>query len=87
MIDTGIDTRASRTGAHAQPAIVEVRDLVKSYGSTTVLGGLSIEVFEGELFGLLGTNGAGKTTTVEILQSARSSKQRRFPRACASVRP
>ena len=53
--------------------VVEVRDLVKRYGATPVLHGVSFEVRRGELFGLLGTNGAGKTTTVEILQGLRTA--------------
>jgi ABC-2 type transport system ATP-binding protein len=48
-----------------------VRDLVKRYGDTTTVDGVTFEVRRGELFGLLGTNGAGKTTTVEILQGLR----------------
>jgi len=60
-------------GPPAPPVVVEVRGLAKSYGSTPVLHGISFEVREGELFGLLGTNGAGKTTTVEILQGLRPS--------------
>jgi ABC-2 type transport system ATP-binding protein len=47
---------------------VEVRDLVKRYGTVEAVRGLSIEIEEGECFGLLGPNGAGKTTTVEILE-------------------
>jgi len=58
---------ASGTAEH----LIEVRDLVRSYGSTQVLRGISFSVQRGELFGLLGTNGAGKTTTVEILQGLR----------------
>jgi ABC-2 type transport system ATP-binding protein len=42
-------------------------DLTKKYNGKTVLAGLSLEVPEGEVFGLLGHNGAGKTTTVSIL--------------------
>lgn len=52
-------------------SVVEVRDLVKRYGSTEVVGQVSFEVRRGELFGLLGTNGAGKTTTVEMIQGLR----------------
>jgi ABC-2 type transport system ATP-binding protein len=58
--------------AHPGRAAVEVAGLVKSYGRTTVLDGLSFTVPQGEIFGLLGANGAGKTTAVEIVQGLRS---------------
>ena len=48
--------------------IIEVRDLVKQYPSTTAVAGVSFAVREGVCFGLLGPNGAGKTTTVEIME-------------------
>jgi ABC-2 type transport system ATP-binding protein len=53
--------------------VVSVHGLVKRYGTTEVVRGVSFGVHRGELFGLLGTNGAGKTTTVEILQGLRQS--------------
>jgi ABC-2 type transport system ATP-binding protein len=53
-----------------EPAI-EVVDLVKHYGNTRAVDGLSITVARGEVFGLLGPNGAGKTTTLEILEGYR----------------
>jgi ABC-2 type transport system ATP-binding protein len=42
------------------------RALAKRYGSVTALGGVDLEVAEGELVGLLGPNGAGKSTLVKI---------------------
>jgi ABC-2 type transport system ATP-binding protein len=46
---------------------IETTDLVKNYGSLMALGGVSLDVPEGEFFGLLGPNGAGKTTLIRIL--------------------
>jgi ABC-2 type transport system ATP-binding protein len=48
-------------------SMVRIKDLEKKYGSTVALGGISLEVRKGTIFGLLGPNGAGKTTTVKIL--------------------
>ena len=44
-------------------AILETRNIVKRYGSRTVVGGVSIQVRTGFVVGLLGPNGAGKTTS------------------------
>jgi ABC-2 type transport system ATP-binding protein len=48
--------------------ILEVRALVKQYGTVTAVNGVSFTVPEGICFGLLGPNGAGKTTTIEIME-------------------
>ncbi len=48
-------------------AAIETRDLVKRYGRTTALAGLTMRVDRGEVFGFLGPNGAGKTTSVKLL--------------------
>ncbi len=50
-------------GTHA----VHVENLVKYYGKTPALRGVTFYVDEGEVFGLVGPNGAGKTTTLRIL--------------------
>lgn len=52
-------------------AVVEVKDLVKSYGDVKAVQGISFTVEEGEVFGLVGPNGAGKTTTLEIIEGLR----------------
>jgi ABC-2 type transport system ATP-binding protein len=50
---------------------IEVRDLRRTYGDVTAVGGISFEVAEGEIFGLVGPNGAGKTTTIECVEGLR----------------
>lgn len=47
--------------------VLEVKDLHKSFGSKTVLDGLTFSVSEGSVFGFIGRNGAGKTTTMKII--------------------
>ncbi|OFX86881.1 MAG: hypothetical protein A2W99_03975 [Bacteroidetes bacterium GWF2_33_16] len=47
--------------------IIEVKNLVKKYGSFVANDNLTFEVKESEIFGFLGANGAGKTTTLKIL--------------------
>jgi ABC-2 type transport system ATP-binding protein len=47
--------------------MIDVTDLVKSYGPVQALRGVSFHVKAGEIIGLLGPNGAGKTTTMKIL--------------------
>jgi len=46
---------------------IEINQLSKSFGDKKVLKGISLEVAQGELFGLLGPSGAGKTTLIKIL--------------------
>jgi ABC-2 type transport system ATP-binding protein len=46
---------------------IEVRDVVKFYGTVPALRGLSFEVPEGGRYALLGPNGAGKSTTLRLL--------------------
>jgi ABC-2 type transport system ATP-binding protein len=46
---------------------IEIRALRKSFGRTTALDGLDLEVRAGEVHAFLGPNGAGKTTTIRIL--------------------
>ncbi|MBK8739818.1 MAG: ATP-binding cassette domain-containing protein [Betaproteobacteria bacterium] len=50
--------------AAVSDAVLKVDGLVKRYGGTPVVDGLSFAIERGECFGLLGPNGAGKTTTL-----------------------
>ncbi|HET7277434.1 MAG TPA: ABC transporter ATP-binding protein [Dermatophilaceae bacterium] len=48
-------------------AMLEIRDLVVSYGKIRAVKGISFTVDEGEVVTLIGTNGAGKTTTLRTI--------------------
>jgi ABC-2 type transport system ATP-binding protein len=53
--------------ANHQAVAVEAVDLVKDFGDTRAVDGVSLSVPTGSIYGLLGPNGAGKTTTLRIL--------------------
>ena len=48
-------------------AIIEVKDVSKSFGPKVALDHVSLEIPEGKIFGLLGPNGAGKSTLIRII--------------------
>jgi ABC-2 type transport system ATP-binding protein len=48
-------------------AAIDVRQIVKRFGTFTAVNGISFTVEDGEIFGLLGPNGAGKSTLIRIL--------------------
>jgi lipooligosaccharide transport system ATP-binding protein len=60
--------------------LLDIRDLVKSYGGTRVVDGVSLAIAPGECLGVIGPNGAGKTTTIRLALglSAPDSGQIRF---------
>ncbi len=69
---TPSDTIASASAAASRPAnsnakAIEIRNLVKSYKKVVAVNDISLDVYEGEIFGFLGPNGAGKTTTIKTL--------------------
>jgi ABC-2 type transport system ATP-binding protein len=48
-------------------AAIELESVVKRYGETLAVDGISLSVPRGELFAFLGPNGAGKTTTIKMI--------------------
>ena len=48
---------------------------MKKYGRLVAVDGISFEVHEGEIFGMVGPNGAGKTTTIECIEGLRIPDQ------------
>lgn len=53
--------------------MIEVKNLVKSYGDKKAVAGISFKANDGEILGFLGPNGAGKSTTMNILTGYLSS--------------
>jgi ABC-2 type transport system ATP-binding protein len=58
---------ANRAAPHPPGPVIEVRGLVKRFGSTRALDGLDLTVQQGEVHGFLGPNGAGKSTALRVL--------------------
>jgi ABC-2 type transport system ATP-binding protein len=52
-------------------SILEIKSLYKSYGDVKAVDGISLDVYDQEIFGLVGPNGAGKTTTLEMIEGLR----------------
>jgi drug efflux transport system ATP-binding protein len=48
-------------------AAISLDTVVKRYGAVNALGGVSLDVQPGEMFGLIGPDGAGKTTTIRLI--------------------
>ena len=66
MAETGLDG-AGKTGGGSATPMLEVRDIVKTFGPLTANDHVSLAIGEGEIHALLGENGAGKSTLVKML--------------------
>ncbi len=50
----------------ACPVVIHAEGLTKKFGAFTAVDHISLDVYEGEIFGFLGANGAGKTTAMRM---------------------
>lgn len=60
-------TISSASSQETKVLAIEIDNLCKNFGSFQAVDHLSLEVCQGEIFGLLGPNGSGKTTTINML--------------------
>lgn len=54
----------------SQPALVEMRDMSIAFGGVKAVDEVSVNLFPGEVVGVLGHNGAGKSTLIKMLSGA-----------------
>ena len=55
------------SNVHKNTPVLEIRNVSKNFGKIQALKNVSMEVFPGEVVGLLGDNGAGKSTLIKII--------------------
>jgi branched-chain amino acid transport system ATP-binding protein len=77
------------SGAPAPAPILEVSDLVVSYGAIKALKGISIQLMPEEIVTLIGANGAGKSTTLRAILGlvTPASGEIRFQGVATRARP
>ena len=55
--------------------VLEIRDVVKYYGDTAVLNGVSFKVFRGETKIIIGASGSGKSTILKLIMASATYRQ------------
>jgi sulfonate transport system ATP-binding protein len=67
LADHAVSEAPTPLAAPATPPLVRLRDFNRSFGGTTVIAGLDLDIAEGEFVALLGRSGSGKTTLLRTL--------------------
>lgn len=61
-------TTLGSTHASSNSPVLSLTNLVKSFGEKQAVAGITLSVYQGEVFALLGPNGAGKSTTIQMCE-------------------
>ena len=71
---TVTESSSAVTDAPRTP-LVEMRDIRVSFGGVHAVDGVSIDLYPGEVVGLVGGNGAGKSTLIKVLSGAHPANE------------
>ena len=68
-VSVAIDTAAPQaaSGAGTTISAVTLENLEKTFGDVVAVGGIDLEIADGEFFSMLGPSGSGKTTTLRLI--------------------
>ena len=61
-----VNAPTKNVSAKSEP-LLAIRDLKKSFGGVRAIDGVNLDVFQGEIIGVIGPNGSGKTTTFNVV--------------------
>ncbi|WDQ18543.1 ATP-binding cassette domain-containing protein [Rhodopirellula sp. P2] len=67
MVDVGLNHSTDTTSSAASKPIVRVAEFRKTYGRTTAVDGIDLEISRGEIYGLIGPDGAGKSSLMKAI--------------------
>src|SRR5918992_304161 len=69
MMQANVQAEESIASARCEP-VITARGLTKSYGRVRALRGVDLDLYPGEVLGVIGDNGAGKSTLIKCLTGA-----------------
>jgi phospholipid/cholesterol/gamma-HCH transport system ATP-binding protein len=71
----GMNVQISQKQEGEAAPIISVRNLTAGYGDEIIVKGVSFEIFEGEIFAILGRSGCGKTTLFKAMTGLLDARQ------------